>query len=76
MFCEINRRLCVVCYRISEKPTPKVASHAQECAGCQAAIWVAKKSSTVAPKVCIQCVQSGAVIERALERADRQLRLP
>jgi len=57
LFYEIDRQLCVVCYRVSDKPTPKVASRQHQCAGCGATIWVARKSPATPPKVCIQCVR-------------------
>jgi len=58
MYYEIKQKLCVVCYRISDNPTPKVASRQQQCACCCAAIWVARKSPAAPPKICVQCVQN------------------
>ena len=58
----INQQLCVVCYRIADRPTPKVASHQQQCASCRTMIWVARKSPAAPPKICIQCVQSDGAI--------------
>ena len=62
MYYAINQQLCFVCYRVADRPTPKVASRQQECACCRAMIWVARKSPAAHPKICIQCVQSDAAI--------------
>jgi len=58
----VNRQLSVVCYRVADMPTPKVASDQLQCAGCHEAIWVAKNSPVAPPKICIQCVQSNGEI--------------
>jgi hypothetical protein len=62
---EIDRQLCVVCYRVS-KPTPKVASRQHQCAGCGATIRVARRSPATPPKVCIQCVRRDVAIAPVL----------
>jgi len=62
MYCEVGRQLCFVCFRVSEKPTPKVASRQEQCAGCGAMIWVARKSPAAPPKICVQCVQRDVAV--------------
>jgi hypothetical protein len=62
MYYVINQQLCVVCYRVVDMPTPKVVSHQQQCAGCRAMIWVARKSPATSPKICIQCTQNDGAI--------------
>jgi hypothetical protein len=55
----IGTTLCVVCYRVTDKPTPLIDSAQQQCVGCCEIIWVAKTSPPEPPKICIQCVQEG-----------------
>jgi len=58
----VNRQLSVVCYRVADMPTPKVASHQRQCVGCHEVIWVAMDTPMAPPKICIQCVQSDGTI--------------
>jgi hypothetical protein len=50
-----NGHLCFVCYRVADMPTPQVLSRQWPCAGCDAPIWVPKKSPVALPKICIHC---------------------
>jgi hypothetical protein len=52
-------KICVVCHRIADMPTPKMPSVRQTCAQCHARIWVAKEAPA-APKVCLKCVTGAA----------------
>ena len=52
---EYNKQMCFVCYRVTDMPTPRVPSVQRPCEGCDAPIWVAKKSPTALPKICIRC---------------------
>ena len=38
-----------------DMPTPRVLSRQWLCAGCDAPIWVPKKSPVALPKICIRC---------------------
>ena len=51
----VNEQLCFVCYRVADMPTPRLPSVRWPCTGCDAPIWVPKKSPTALPKICIQC---------------------
>ena len=55
----IGTTLCVVGYRASDKPTPRINSGQQQCVSCCKIIWVAKTSPAEPPKICIQCVEEG-----------------
>ena len=55
----IGTTLCVVCYRVTDKPTPLIDSAQQQWVGCCEIIWVTKTSPPEPPKICIQCVQEG-----------------
>ena len=55
----IGTTLCVVCYRVTDEPTPRIDSEQQQCVGCREIIWVARTSPAELPKICIQCVQEG-----------------
>ena len=48
-------QMCFVCYRVADMPTPRVPSAQRPCEGCDAPIWVAEKSRTALPKICIRC---------------------
>ena len=48
-------QLCFICYRVTDMPTPQVLSRQWPCAGCDAPIWVPKKSPVALPKICIRC---------------------
>jgi hypothetical protein len=50
-----HEQLCFVCYRVADMPTPRVSSVQWPCAGCDAPIWVPKKSPVALPKICIHC---------------------
>jgi len=50
-----HEQLCFVCYRVVDMPTPRVPSVQWPCAGCDAPIWVPKKSPVAPPKICIRC---------------------
>ena len=54
MFYVVDKQMCFVCSRVAELPTPRVPSVRRRCAGCDALIWVPKKSPT-APKICFRC---------------------
>ena len=47
--------MCFVCYRVVDMSTPRVPSVQWPCAGCDAPIWVPKKSPVALPKICIHC---------------------
>ena len=53
-------RMCFICYRVTDMPTPRAPSVQRPCAGCGAPIWVAKKSPTALPKICIRCTGPSA----------------
>jgi len=55
-----DEQMCFVCYRVADMPTPRVPSFQRPCAGCGAPIWVAKKSPTALPKICIRCTGPSA----------------
>jgi hypothetical protein len=57
---EYNGQMCFVCDRVADMLTPRVPSIQRPCAGCGAPIWVAKKSSTAWPKICIRCTGPSA----------------
>jgi len=50
-----HEQLCFICYRVADMPTPLVLSRQWPCAGCDAPIWVPKKSPVALPKICIHC---------------------
>jgi hypothetical protein len=45
-----HEQLCFVCYRVVDMPSPRVPSVQWPCAGCDAPIWVPKKSPVALPK--------------------------
>jgi len=47
----INKKICVVCFRVADMPTPKVPSVQGRCTYCGTPVWVAKKSPVAPPKV-------------------------
>ena len=51
-----NEQLSFICYRVAAMPTPRVLSQQWLCAGCDAPIWVPKKSPVALPKICIRCI--------------------
>lgn len=53
----ISDGICIVCSRVSDMATPKVASVRQRCALCYEPIWVARKSPVTWPKVCLPCAK-------------------
>jgi hypothetical protein len=53
----VGTTLCVVGYRITDKPAPLEDSSQQQCVGCCEIVWVPKTSPAEPPKICIQCVQ-------------------
>ena len=57
---EHSGQMCFVCYRVADMPTPRVPSVQGPCVGCGAPIWVAKKSPTALPKICIRCTGPSA----------------
>jgi hypothetical protein len=56
-----HEQLCFVCYRVVDMPTPRVPSVQWPCAGCDAPIWVPKKSPVALPKICIRCTDGSPV---------------
>lgn len=52
----INKKICVVCFRVADMPTPKVPSVQGRCTYCGTPVWVAKKSPVAPPKVCAHCM--------------------
>jgi hypothetical protein len=48
-------QLCFICYRVADMPTPQVLSRQWPCAGCDAPIWVPRKSPVALPKICTHC---------------------
>ena len=50
-----HQQLRFVCHRVLDMPTPQVLSQQWLCAGCDAPIWVPKKSPVALPKICIRC---------------------
>ena len=50
-----DNQMCFVCYRVADMTTPRVTSVRWLCAGCDAPIWVPKKSPTGPPKICTRC---------------------
>ena len=57
MYYVVDRRLCVVCYRVADMPMPRVLSEEQRCANCREPIWVAKKWPAERTKICRQCTE-------------------
>ena len=56
MYYVIDKQMCVVCNRVADMPTPRVPSLRCPCAGCSTPIWVANKSPSAPPKICIRCI--------------------
>jgi hypothetical protein len=60
----VDKQMCFVCYRVADMPTPRVPSVLRPCAGCDAPIWVSKKSPTAPPKICTRCMALDSLPER------------
>jgi hypothetical protein len=54
-----NKRMCVVCARVADTPTPTVPSVQRRCTLCHRPIWVSKKAPADWPKVCLPCAKHG-----------------
>ena len=57
---ENKGQMCFLCFRVADMPAPRVPSIERPCASCDAPIWVAKKSPTALPKICIRCAGPSA----------------
>jgi len=60
-----DNQMCFVCYRVADMAAPRVPSVRRPCDGCDAPIWVPKKSPTAPPKICTRCTDlAGRETER------------